>query len=220
MRKERLQSILFVVILVAAPLIIYQMLAESKFGSRLTYMGPTTVDAEGNTVYHTVAPFSFVDQTGDTITEADVEGKIYIANYFFVACPTICPKMSTQLKRVHQLFKTEERLEILSHTVDPKRDSVPVLAAYAEKYGADASQWHFLTGKKKDIYMMARNSYLVTTLEGDGGPTDFIHSELLVLVDQHRHVRGTYDGTEPSDVDMLIEDVERLLADLPDDGAG
>lgn len=213
MRKERLRQVVFVIALVAIPFILYSILEKSKFGSRLSIQGPVTT-VNGEKQYHTIADFAFVDQLGDTITEEEVEGKIYIANYFFVACPTICPTMSGNLQKIHQQYQDEDRLVILSHSVDPVRDSVPVLYEYAQRYEADASQWHFLTGNKKDIYLMARNSYLVTALDGDGGPTDFIHSELFVLVDQHRHIRGTYYGTDDDDIEDLKEDLDYLLEEM------
>lgn len=213
MNKERLGQIVFVIALVAIPFILYTILEESKFGNRLSIQGPVT-SVDGEKQYHTISDFAFVDQMGDTITQADTEGKIYVANYFFVACPTICPTMSGNLKKIHEAYQDDLRLQLLSHSVDPVRDSVPVLYNYAQRYGANASQWHFLTGSKKEIYLMARNSYLVTALDGDGGPTDFIHSELFVLVDQNRHIRGTYDGTDDEDVADLMEDIDYLLEEL------
>lgn len=216
MNKERLGQVVFVLALVTIPFILYTLLEDSKFGSRLSIQGPVTT-INGEKQYHTIADFAFVNQLGDTITQADTEGKIYVANYFFVACPTICPTMSNNLKRIHEQYKHVPQLQLLSHTVDPVRDSVPVLHDYAQRYGAHAAQWHFLTGSKKEIYLMARNSYLVTALDGDGGPTDFIHSELFVLVDQDKHIRGTYDGTEDSDIEDLMEDIDYLLTQLKEE---
>lgn len=212
--KERLTQFVFVVALIAIPYGLFLLLENSDFGDRLSIKGPVTI-VNGEEQYHTIADFSFVDQLGDTLTQADLQGKIYVANYFFVACPTICPTMSTNLKLVHEKYGHDSRLQLLSHTVDPVRDSVSVLYNYAQRYGADATQWHFLTGKKEALYLMARNSYQVTALDGDGGPTDFIHSELFVLVDQDKHIRGTYDGTDDDDIADLMDDIALLLAELP-----
>lgn len=165
----------------------------------------------GDTVYHTVGDFAFVNQFGDTVSSTSLVGNIKIVDFFFVDCQTICPKMSSQLKRVQEKIKTVKNVVILSHTVNPESDSVPVLKRYAEEYGAMQNKWHLLTGDKKELYRIAREGYLVNALQGDGGPDDFIHTELFVLVDQKNRIRGFYDGTSATAVDTLIDELKVLL---------
>ncbi len=164
-----------------------------------------------DTVYHTVGNFSFTNQFAENITNETVNGKIKIVDFFFTSCETICPKMSKQLTRVQEKVKTVDDIVILSHTVNPEADSVPVLLKYANEHQAIQGKWHFLTGSKKDIYDVARHDYLVTALEGDGGPDDFIHTELFVLVDKENRIRGFYDGTSVTAVDLLIDEIKVLM---------
>lgn len=165
-------------------------------------------DTEGE---HRISDFRLLDQTGDTITLADAEGRIIVADFFFTTCPTICPKMTAQLARVQEAYRTDDRVVLLSHSVTPEMDSVPVLAAYGELHGADPERWHLLTGDRLQIYRLARRSYFACLDEGNGGPDDFVHTENFVLVDPQRRIRGFYDGTKASDVDRLIGDIGKLL---------
>ena len=160
---------------------------------------------------HRVGSFSLTDQNGKTVTENNFKDKIYVTDFFFVTCPTICPKMATQMQRVYNEFKNNEELLFLSHTVMPEKDSVPVLKEYAEKLGADANKWRFVTGDKKQIYSLARKTYFAAVSEGDGGPEDFVHTENFVLVDKEKRLRGFYDGTSEKDADRLIKDIYTLL---------
>ncbi len=162
-----------------------------------------------DTIFHTVQPFSFVNQFNDTVTDMTIDNKIYVADFFFATCQSICPKMSSQLVHVQNAFKDDSVL-ILSHTVNPLHDTVEVLQGYAQSYGAIKNKWHFLTGNKKAIYEMARYSYLVNALEEDGTPEGFLHSELFILVDAQKRIRGMYDGTDSVAVAKLISDI-RLL---------
>ena len=163
-----------------------------------------------DTIYHTIQNFSFINQYHDTITEKTVSDKIYIADFFFATCQSICPKMSSQLVHVQNAFKADKDILILSHTVNPVHDSVAVLHGYAQSYGALKNKWHFLTGSKKMIYDMARYSYLINALEEDGSEEGFLHSELFVLVDKHKRIRGMYDGTDSLAVVKLISDIHLL----------
>ena len=163
-----------------------------------------------DTIYHTIQNFSFINQYHDTITEKTVSDKIYIADFFFATCQSICPKMSSQLVNVQEAFKKDKDILILSHTVNPVHDSVAVLHGYAQSYGALKNKWHFLTGSKKMIYDMARYSYLINALEEDGSEEGFLHSELFVLVDKHKRIRGMYDGTDSVAVVKLISDIHLL----------
>ncbi len=166
---------------------------------------------------HRIGEFSLLNQNGKTITLDDVKGKVFVAEYFFTTCGTICPKMTAQMTRVQKKFKGDEEFKILSFTVNPEIDSVEVMKAYAEKHKAVDGQWHFITGKKEDLYKLARNSFFVlkpaeATNLGDAG-SDFIHTNNFVLVDQELRIRGYYDGTSISEVNELMEDIQILLND-------
>lgn len=163
-----------------------------------------------DTIYHTVQPFSFINQYNDTVTEKAIDNKIFVTDFFFVSCQSICPKMSSQLVHVQNAFKTDNDVLILSHTVNPSNDTVEVLNGYAQSYGAIKNKWHFLTGNKKALYDMARYSYLVNALEDDGTAEGFLHSELFILVDAQKRIRGMYDGTDSVAVVKLISDIKLL----------
>lgn len=166
---------------------------------------------------HTIADFSFTNQEGKTITQKDIEGKVFIAEYFFTTCKTICPVMNVQMQRVHKEFKSNDGVRILSFTVDPETDTVEQMNRYAESHGAAPSTWFFLTGSKDDLYALARRSFFVlkpaeAENQGDVG-SDFIHTNNFVLVDQKKRIRGYYDGTSKKEVDELISDIKLLLKD-------
>jgi protein SCO1/2 len=163
-----------------------------------------------DTIYHTIAPFSFINQFGDTITEKTTIDKIYIANFFFATCQSICPRMNTQMGRVQDSFKNDNEILFLSHTVNPMHDTVEVLSEYASKYGAIKNKWHLLTGKKTELYDLGKKSYLINAVEDDGTEEGFIHSEFLLLIDKQKRIRGTYDGTDSIMVNKLIEDIKLL----------
>jgi protein SCO1 len=163
---------------------------------------------------HVVGPFSFTNQDGKTITEKDVAGKVKIVEYFFTTCQGICPKMNENMSKVFQEFRSNDKVVILSHTVNPEIDTVAQMKRYAQKYEADSKTWHFLTGTKQALYDKAINDYLVTAADsGQGKVTpDFIHTERFVLVDDVNRIRGRfYDGTNPADVQQLITDVKEVL---------
>ncbi len=210
------KKLLILVFLLSFPSVLYVFLSVGKTNFiHLQYYGEKELAANGkDTIYHKIAPFSFVNQDGKTITDKDYEGKIYVADYFFTTCKTICPKMTTELIRVQNKFAyTKGLIQILSHTVDPENDSVPVLKAYSEMVHANTANWNFVTGDKKELYAMARNSYLLNATEGDGGPDDFVHSELFILVDKEKRIRGIYDGTDIKSVTNLMEDIKVLMAE-------
>ena len=160
--------------------------------------------------YHTIAPFSMTNQNGETITEQDYDNVIYVADFFFTTCGNICPKMTGQMKILHDTYINDDDLLFLSHTVYPEEDSVAVLRAYAEKYVIDSKKWLLLTGDKRVIYDLARKSYFAVLTEGDGGERDFIHTENFMLMDKKQRIRGYYDGTSPEDMERLKEDIEIL----------
>lgn len=163
-----------------------------------------------DTVYHQIPEFSFINQDSQQVTEQTFEGKIYVADFFFTSCPTICPKMKSQLLRVHEQYKDNPKVAILSHSIDPVHDKVPVLKDYAERLGVANSNWHFVTGQKDSIYNIAK-SYMVTAMEDEQEAGGFVHSGAFLLVDENRRVRGIYDGTDATAVDKLLQDIPVLL---------
>lgn len=219
MRISKKGILLFCVLLFPSLLYIYFSSGKHHFIT-LPYFGPKQVVEKTekgkilvDTLYHTIAPFRFVNQSGDTISELTYKDKIYIADFFFASCKSICPKMAVQLNRVQEKFAQFPEVYILSHTVDPEQDSIQALAAYANMIHANTAKWNFVTGNKKELYDMARHSYFVTALEGDGGPDDFVHSETFVLVDKEKHIRGIYDGTNTKEVNELMDDIKVLIAE-------
>ena len=160
--------------------------------------------------YHTIADFSFTNQNGKTITQKDYEGKIYVADFFFTTCGSICPKMTTNLVEVQKAFVNNPKVMLLSHTVFPETDSVSVLKEYAKKNGVIDCKWNLVTGDKKQIYTMARKSYLAVKLGKPEELYDMVHTENFVLVDSKRRVRGFYDGTKKEEIERLIDDINFL----------
>jgi protein SCO1/2 len=175
-------------------------------------VNPELVDStiQYKSKYHTIAEFSFVNQNGKIITQKDYEGKIYVADFFFTTCGSICPKMTTNLEEVQKAILNNPKVMLLSHTVFPETDSVPVLKEYAIKHHVDDRKWNLVTGDKKAIYTMARKSYLAVKLGKPSELYDMVHTENFVLVDQKKRVRGFYDGTNKKEVQRLIEDIAFL----------
>ena len=168
----------------------------------------------GNDHNHHVQPFSFINQDGITITEQTTKGKICVVEYFFATCKGICPKMNENMRIIYDAYKGNNDVLILSHTVDPQKDSVAALKAYSNKFKADAQHWMFLTGDKKQLYEAARFSYLINAQQDTAGLTidkDFIHDKHFVLVDRIGRIRGFYDGLEESSMNTLIVDIKTLL---------
>ncbi len=160
---------------------------------------------------HTIAPFTFTDQNGNTITENDVNGKIHIANFFFSICPSICPKMTHNLVEVQKAFAADSSIIQLSYSVMPWIDSVPRLKMYNDINNIDGKKWHLLTGEAGKIYNLARQSYFAEEAIGyTRDSTEFLHTEHVLLVDTHGHLRGVYNGTLPLEIDRLIDDVKTL----------
>jgi protein SCO1/2 len=163
--------------------------------------------------YHTISDFSFTNQNGKIITQKDYEGKIYVADFFFTTCGSICPKMTTNLAVIQKEIINNPKVMLLSHTVFPETDSVSVLKKYALKNGVLDNKWNLVTGDKKQIYTMARKSYLAVKLGKPNELYDMVHTENFVLVDSKRRVRGFYDGTKEEDIQRLIEDINFLCLD-------
>ena len=180
--------------------------------AELPILGERYVDDNQDTVYHSIADFAFVNQVGDTIRKEDMAGKIYVADFFFTSCPTICPVMKKEMLRVYEQFKGEPNFRILSHSIDPTHDTQAVLKDYAEKLGVpDAATWNFLTGDQEKIFEIGQTSYLTTTMADDMEPGGFLHSGAFLLVDQQGRIRGVYDGTKTEQVDRLLADIPKLL---------
>ena len=168
----------------------------------------------GNNQNHHIDSFSFTDQDGKTITNKDIAGKVCVVEYFFATCKGMCPKMNHNMAAVYEKYKGDDRVILMSHTVDPERDSAEALKNYASQFNADASHWLFLTGDKKKLYEMARYSYLINADQDTTGVTidkDFIHDKHFVLVDKKGRIRGFYDGLQTGDVQRLIGDIALLL---------
>ena len=180
--------------------------------AELPILGERYVDDNQDTVYHSIADFAFVNQVGDTIRKEDMAGKIYVADFFFTSCPTICPVMKKEMLRVYEQFKGNPNFRILSHSIDPSHDTQAVLKDYAEKLGVpDAATWNFLTGDQEKIFEIGQTSYLTTTMADDMEPGGFLHSGAFLLVDQQGRIRGVYDGTKTEQVDRLLADIPKLL---------
>ncbi len=178
---------------------------------KLPFMGPKTVNAKGDTVYHQIPAFRFLNQDSVIVTEKDVEGKVYVADFFFTTCPTICPKMKTQMLRIYERYKERDDVRILSHSIDPDFDNTSVLKDYANRLHIEAPKWNLLTGDKATIYRLGQKSYMVSAQQDPNEAGGFVHSGAFILVDKNRHVRGIYDGTVETEVNHLLEDMEVLL---------
>lgn len=163
-----------------------------------------------DTVYHTIAPFAFVDQDSLWVTNNTFKDNIYVADFFFTTCRTICPIMKRQMLRVYEATAEMPDVKILSHTIDPEYDTVALLHDFAERLGVESKRWHFVTGVKDSIYKIAQTSYFATAMEDKTEPDGFIHSGAFLLIDKKQRIRGKYDGTKEEDVNRLIIDIKKL----------
>lgn len=166
---------------------------------------------KADTIYHTIPDFSFINQDGEVVTQDTFKDKIYIADFFFTTCPTICPIMKTQMLRIYEKYQLNPEVKILSHTLDSKHDSVSVLYEFADRLGVSSNTWHFVTGVQEDIYEIGQESYMVTAREDPDEPGGILHSGAFLLVDKQKRIRGIYDGTKPDKVDLLMRDIDILL---------
>ena len=190
-------------------IVFYFGCSQKKSSVLLPIYGEKKIIA-GDTIYHQIASFNLTNQIDQVVNQNTTKNKIYIANFFFASCQSICPMMSNQLQEVQKAFLADDSVLILSHSVNPLHDTVAVLSNYADTYGVKTNKWHLLTGNKKQIYDLAKTSYLVNAFEDDGSPEGFLHSELFLLIDKKARIRGMYDGTNTSEVKKLIEDVKLL----------
>lgn len=184
----------------------------SNNGSGLPVLGPKKLSGVNDTLFHTITDFEFTNQFGEKINQNTTKGKVYVADFFFATCQSICPVMARQMNRVQDSLIKEKDFIILSHTVNPMHDSVEVLFSYGNKYKAKRGKWHLLTGDKKTIYNLGKNSYLINAIEDDGTEEGFLHSELFLLIDKKSRIRGFYDGTDSLAVNQLIIDARKLIS--------
>lgn len=178
-----------------------------------TDFNPELVDVsmQGFTKNHMVSDFDLTNQNGETITQSDYENKVYVADFFFTRCPSICPIMTNNMAKIQNEFIDNEAVMLLSLSVTPKLDSVPLLKKYADKNGAIDTKWNITTGDKKHIYNLARKSYFAVVDQGDGGLQDFIHTPNFILVDKKKQIRGIYNGTNDEEIQKLVSDIKTLL---------
>lgn len=211
--------LLFALIFAGGVFTAYRMLRKEKNYPPVyqpSQLNPRLVDStlSAKTGDHQVADFRLFDQLGREVTVKDLRGKIYVTDFFFTTCQSICPKMTSQLVRVEKEFRSTDEFLIVSHTVDPEVDSIPVLKAYGELNGINPDKWRLLTGEQRQISDLARKSYFAVIDEPSQEGPDFIHTENFVLVDQLGRLRGFYDGTDSLEVDRLIADIRLLLEQM------
>ncbi|WP_158840233.1 SCO family protein [Polaribacter sp. L3A8] len=213
--KKSLPTLIFLIIVSAITLPVFYHLL--KVDNRLKIYNPVDVNPRlvdesmlHITKNHTVADFKLINQNGKTITNDDYKDKIYVADFFFTRCQTICIAMAYNMSELQEYYKDDNDIMFLSHSVTPVIDSVSVLREYADRKGVIDGKWNVTTGAKKHIYELARKSYFAVTDEGDGDENDFIHTEQFVLVDKEQRIRGYYDGTEKKDMEKLKKDIVLL----------
>lgn len=207
-------GIFFTVLCVVIVMIIYSILNVNK---PLPIYQPAMVSEElvdstlqHKAKYHKIADFSLVNQNGEIVTQETYKDKIYVADFFFTTCQTICPIMTDHMYQIQREIINDDDIMLLSHSVTPQIDTVEQLKKYAKKKGVIDRKWNLVTGDKKQIYELARKSYLAVKTDGSGDEYDMIHTENFMLIDKKRQIRGFYDGTNPEDIDRLIEDIETL----------
>jgi protein SCO1/2 len=216
LKKHRIFVAVFLIFSIITLSFIYTALKPKK---TLPVYSPSMVNPEmvDSTVqyiskYHTIADFKFTNQNGKIITQKDYENKVYVADFFFTTCGSICPKMTTNLVTVQKAFINNPKVKLLSFSVMPDVDEVAVLKKYAIKNGVDDTKWNLVTGDKKEIYSLARKSYLAVKLGSPSELYDMVHTENFVLVDTKKRVRGFYDGTKKEDITKLIDDIKWLCS--------
>ncbi len=176
---------------------------------RLPILGERDI-VNGDTVYPTIPDFAFIDQDSQIVTNETFRGKVYVADFFFIHCPTICPKVKANALRIYEKFRDDDRVMLLSHSIDVKNDTVGALKRYAQKLGIDSRRWKLVTGEHDAIYGIADDYFSVATVNPEA-PGGFDHSGRLILVDTNRHVRSFCDGTDARDVDRFMKDIDALL---------
>lgn len=201
------------IFLIFSVLIVFSACQESS--KTLPILGNTD-EVDGKTVYHEIPNFSFVNQDSMEITNQTFAGKAYISDHFFISCPTICPKLSKSMLRIHDKFKDKNNLLLLSHSIDTKYDTIPRLKKYATNLGVTSDKWHFVTGEKDAILNIAEDYFNIAMEDGDA-PGGYNHSGRLILVDKNRRIRAFCDGTDPKSVDGFMVDIQHLLTEMETD---
>lgn len=164
-----------------------------------------------DTIYPTIKDFSFIDQDCTLVTNQTFDKKIYVTDFIFLSCPTICPVMTNEMSKVYQVFKSTPKIMFLSHTIDPERDTIEALKNYTKALGINSQKWHFVTGDKKTIHSMAEDNYYSVAYPDSTATGGFVHGSGFLLIDENRHIRGVYDGTNPKETKRLISDIKVLL---------
>lgn len=177
---------------------------------KLPVLGTPAITGQ-DTVYPAIRDFKFADQDSNEVTGNTFHNKIYVADFIFLSCPSICPKMNENMLAVYTSFKNNPNVLFLSHTIDPERDTIPRLKAFAGNLQVRSDKWHFVTGNQDSIYAMADKSYFATAYSDSTAPGGYAHSGGLLLIDKHKHIRGVYDGTVPAETTRLINDLHLLL---------
>ncbi|MBB1151118.1 SCO family protein [Myroides sp. NP-2] len=190
------------------------LLACSQEAKQLPYLGHPVTEtlASGETVekHYEIPDFELLNQDSLVVNNQTLGGKIYIADFIFLQCPTICPKMNAEMKRVYDAFHENENVVFVSHTIDPKNDSIPALKAYSESLGVDGAKWHFLHGEEGAIHQLAQ-AYFMQAYQASDAPGGYAHSGGFLLIDPDQHIRGVYDGTSTTDVNRLLAEIPVLL---------
>ena len=205
MTKKHTTTINFVLLLV----IFLLLFACSSKNAPLPILGKRTILGQ-DTIYHTIPSFQFINQDSQLVTEQTFRDKIYVVDFFFTSCPTICPTMTQQLLRIHDHFKAEDKLLLLSHSIDTKYDTVGTLKRYAEQLGVSSQKWHFVTGEKKELFEVATD-YFNVIIEDETLPGGYDHTGRFVLVDEQRRIRSYCNGIRAEEVDRFIGDIEKLI---------
>lgn len=203
--------ILFFTAVIAIPLLAFTALRwyDNNLATLPYYHQGTGTESE-NLKHVTVPAFAFINQDSSSLNSDFIKGKVWVINYFFTSCPTICPKMMAGMQLIQKAYPNDEQIRMISLTVDPYHDTPAKLKHYSALKNIDMAQWQLGTGTKQGLYGFARHGLFITTSDGDGGVGDFIHSDKIILIDRQNHIRGYYDGTDPDDVSQLIKDIGRL----------
>jgi protein SCO1/2 len=207
---------LILILILLVPSLAYLVLTTGKHNiKKLQYFGPKSLAANGkDTIYHTIPAFSLIDQDGKPFGDKDLNNKIYVANFFFTSCPTICPKMQTLMKKIQDTddFKKLNDFKLVSFTVDPDNDTPEKLKEFSNLIKADKNRWYFLTGNRDSIYDLAYKGFMVNAMEDKKAEGGFLHSDIMLLIDKEKRVRGIYEGTSYKDVKRLIDEAKVLVA--------
>lgn len=203
------RSRIYLILLILVP-VIWVLIWKQGQHSHSTLPVYGDIEMNGDTIPYIIPSFSFTDQNGSVVTEKNFDNTIYVANFFFATCPDVCPEMNQNMSMVYDKFKEYPDVKFISHTVHPEHDSVAILKDYSDKLNAEAGKWYFVTGKKSEIYNLAENFYRVTATKGSK-PADFIHSELLVLIDEKKQVRGYYESRDFDQIKKLMDGIKVLL---------